>query len=116
MYQLFPRDKSIFLICGGGGYSFFTKTLLTFLGWDASKIYVIGADWSYNGQNGVTLTYTPDKGTGAPPMIATWLADYKYINFSLLTPLREGEDVYRTVEGIHIDEKCYCGEPQGQGQ
>ena len=33
----FPKDKKIFLICGGGGYAGMTKNLLVSLGWDKNK-------------------------------------------------------------------------------
>ena len=36
---LFPKDKNIFLMCGGGGYAGMTKTMLVALGWDENKIY-----------------------------------------------------------------------------
>ena len=36
---LFPKDKTIFLMCGGGGYSGMMKNLLVALGWDEAKIY-----------------------------------------------------------------------------
>lgn len=52
---LFPRDKYIFLICGGGGYAGMTKSLLVNLGWDSNKIYNIGGFWYYNGNNRVDV-------------------------------------------------------------
>ena len=39
---LFPKDKNIFLMCGGGGYAGMTKNLLISLGWDKDKIYNVG--------------------------------------------------------------------------
>lgn len=48
---LFPKDKIIFLMCGGGGYAGFTKNLLVSLGWDENKIYNVGGYWYYEGQN-----------------------------------------------------------------
>ncbi len=47
----FPKDKVIFLMCGGGGYAGMTKSLLVSLGWDENKIYDVGGDWFYNGKN-----------------------------------------------------------------
>ena len=38
----FPKDKYIFLMCGGGGYAGMTKNLLVSLGWDKEKIYNVG--------------------------------------------------------------------------
>lgn len=52
---LFPRDKYIFLICGGGGYAGMTKSLLVNLGWDSNKIYNVGGFWYYNGNNRVDV-------------------------------------------------------------
>ena len=38
--QIFPKDKVIFLMCGGGGYSGMTKNFLVSLGWNEDKIYI----------------------------------------------------------------------------
>ena len=46
----FPKDKVIFLMCGGGGYAGMTKNLLVSLGWDENKIYDVGGYWFYNGK------------------------------------------------------------------
>ena len=51
----FPKDKNIFLICGGGGYAGMTKDLLVSLGWDANKIYNVGGYWYYNGKNNIQV-------------------------------------------------------------
>lgn len=51
----FPKDKNIFLICGGGGYAGMTKNLLVSLGWDENKIYNVGGYWYYNGKNNVEV-------------------------------------------------------------
>lgn len=57
---IFPKDKNIFLMCGGGGYAGMTKTMLVALGWDEDKIYNVGAYWSYNGNNKVEVKKTID--------------------------------------------------------
>lgn len=57
---IFPKDKNIFLMCGGGGYAGMTKTMLVALGWDENKIYNVGAYWSYNGNNKVEVKKTID--------------------------------------------------------
>ena len=49
--SLFPKDKTIFLMCGGGGYAGMTKNMLVALGWDANKIYNTGGYWYYEGEN-----------------------------------------------------------------
>ena len=53
--DLFPKDKVIFLMCGGGGYSGMMKNMLVALGWDASKIYDVGGYWFYEGENNVEV-------------------------------------------------------------
>lgn len=52
---LFPKDKIIFLMCGGGGYAGMTKTMLVSLGWDENKIYNVGGYWYYNGKNNIVV-------------------------------------------------------------
>ena len=51
----FPKDKNIFLICGGGGYAGMMKNLLIDLGWNKDKIYNVGGYWYYEGKNKVTI-------------------------------------------------------------
>ncbi|NLC48435.1 MAG: hypothetical protein GX758_03650 [Tenericutes bacterium] len=56
----FPKDKNIFLMCGGGGYSFMMKNMLVALGWDKTKIYNVGGYWFYKGNNNVHVKNTLD--------------------------------------------------------
>ncbi len=51
---LFPKDKTIFLMCGAGGYANFTKQMLGSLGWNTSKIYNVGGYWNYEGNRRVS--------------------------------------------------------------
>ncbi len=51
----FPKDKNIFLMCGGGGYAGMTKNMLITLGWDENKIYNVGGYWYYEGNNNVQV-------------------------------------------------------------
>lgn len=62
---LFPKDKVIFLMCGGGGYSGMMKNMLIALGWDGSKIYDVGGYWYYEGENMVEVKRIRDDGTVA---------------------------------------------------
>ncbi len=80
--DLFPKDKYIFLMCGGGGYSGMTKTMLVALGWDADKIYDTGAYWSYEGKNNVQVKQTDENGKVS---YAFWKVPYHQIIFSELT-------------------------------
>ena len=59
---LFPKDKVIFLMCGGGGYSGMMKNMLVKLGWDESKIYDVGGYWLYEGKNNVEVKRVKDNG------------------------------------------------------
>jgi len=59
---LFPKDKTIFLMCGGGGYSGMMKKMLVSLGWDESKIYDVGGYWFYEGNNKVEVKRERDDG------------------------------------------------------
>lgn len=80
--SLFPKDKYIFLMCGGGGYAGMTKQLLVGLGWDENKIYNTGGYWYYHGENDVKVKYSEngeDKYNFA-------LVDYHNIIFDTLTP------------------------------
>ena len=52
---LFPKDKTIFLMCGGGGYAGMTKSMLVALGWNEEKIYNTGGYWYYKGENNVIV-------------------------------------------------------------
>ena len=60
---LFPKNKVIFLVCGGGGYAGMTKNLLVSLGWNKDKIYDIGGYWFYNGKNKVEVKRTDGEKT-----------------------------------------------------
>ena len=81
--ELFPKDKAIFLMCGGGGYSNMMKNLLLYLGWDASLLYNIGGNWSYTGDNTLELIVYPENADDSN-IYATWRADYAYLDFSRL--------------------------------
>ena len=59
---LFPKDKVIFLMCGGGGYSGMMKNMLVKLGWDENKIYDVGGYWFYEGDNAVQVKRVLDNG------------------------------------------------------
>lgn len=60
--SLFPKDKNIFLMCGGGGYSGMMKKMLVALGWDANKIYVTGGHWYYDGNNNIEVKRITPEG------------------------------------------------------
>lgn len=77
---LFPKDKTIFLMCGGGGYAGMTKNMLVALGWDTNKIYNIGGYWYYNGENNVIVK----NETYGDISYDFWKVAYHDIDFSKL--------------------------------
>lgn len=79
--DLFPKDKNIFLMCGGGGYAGMTKDLLVKLGWNADKIYNVGAYWSYDGNNNIEIKTVRNGKT----VYDFWKVPYHNIDFSVLT-------------------------------
>ena len=80
--NLFPKDKIIFLMCGGGGYAGMTKNLLVANGWDADKIYDVGGYWFYEGKNNVEVKRTKADGT---VVYDFYKVPYHDINFDNLT-------------------------------
>jgi len=79
--ELFPKDRAIFLMCGGGGYSAMMKSLLLHLGWDETLLYNTGANWSYTGNHTLELMVYPEDAND-DIIYATWRADYAFIEFS----------------------------------
>ncbi len=80
----FPKDKVIFLMCGGGGYAGMTKNLLVSLGWDENKIYDVGGYWFYNGKNNVEVKQTKN----GKVTYDFWKVTYHDIDFDSLTEVK----------------------------
>ena len=80
----FPKDKNIFLICGGGGYAGMTKDLLVSLGWDENKIYNIGGFWYYKGKNKVNVK----RESNGETVYDFYKVTYHDIDFSSLTEVK----------------------------
>ncbi len=81
---LFPKDKAIFLMCGGGGYANMTKHLLLSLGWDAEKLYNIGGYWNYHGDNAIVV----QNNSYGDTTYDFWKIPYHAINFDTLHALK----------------------------
>lgn len=86
--ELFPKDKAIFLMCGGSGYAGMTRELLKNLGYDENLIYNTGANWWYDGDYKKELIIYPEEADG-DIIYATWRADYAYIEFDKLHKIGE---------------------------
>ncbi len=84
--ELFPKDKPIFIMCGGAGYAGMTVSFLKFLGWDEDLLYNIGAGWFYEGENAVELVKFAEDANDAN-IYASWRADYAYWDFSLMSEI-----------------------------
>ena len=80
----FPKDKYIFLMCGGGGYAGMMKNLLVSLGWDENKIYNTGGYWYYDGENSVDVKRVSGKKT----IYDFYKVTYHDIDFSSLTEIK----------------------------
>lgn len=78
--DLFPKDKVIFLMCGGGGYAGSMKDMLVQLGWDADKIYNVGGYWYYNGDHNVEVKTIRDGQT----VYDFWKVPYHNIDFNAI--------------------------------
>ena len=82
---LFPKNKTIFLMCGGGGYAGMTKNMLVALGWDEDKIYNVGGYWYYNGNNNVAVKRSyNDEAT-----YDFWKVAYHDIDFTTLHEIND---------------------------
>lgn len=84
--DLFPKDKVIFLMCGGGGYSGMMKNLLVALGWDADKIYDVGGYWFYEGNNNMKVKRELPDGSAVYDF---YKVPYHELTFDGLTKVRE---------------------------
>jgi len=85
LHDLFPKDRVIFLMCGGAGYSSLARGLLIHLGWDANMIYHTGGNWHYKGENALDMTIHNEDGSST---IATWRVNYAHIDFDYLHRIR----------------------------
>ena len=94
--KFFPKDKVIFLMCGGGGYAGMTKSFLVSLGWDENKIYNIGGFWYYEGKNKVEV-----KKNGTNYDFSD--VPYHNIEFDKLTKSNNYKPNSIPVTGIKID-------------
>lgn len=92
--EIFPKDKLIFLMCGGGGYAWMTKQILIKLGYEATKVYNLGGFWAYTGDHAVELVSYYDgevQGAYEEQFYSFYNANYMAIDTTLkyLTPKGE---------------------------
>lgn len=97
--RIFPKDKIIFLMCGGGGYAGMTKNFLVSLGWDENKIYNTGGYWYYQGEHSVNVKKLVNG-------IISYDFDsvpYHDINFNKLTKSSNYKEPYVKVNEIKLN-------------
>jgi len=100
--KIFPKDKVIFLMCGGGGYAGMTKNFLVSLGWNEDKIYNVGGYWYYEGKNKVEVKKVVDNKV----TYDFENVPYHKIEFDKLTKSKEYDNNHKvSVTGITISNK-----------
>lgn len=80
---LFPKDKTIFLMCGGGGYAGMMKNMLAELGWDETKIYNTGGFWFYEGDHAVDVK----REENGKAYYDFFKVNYHYLDFTSMHPV-----------------------------
>ncbi len=97
--NIFPRDKIIFLMCGGGGYAGMTKNFLVSLGYDETKIYNVGGYWYYNGDHKINVAIE----SGGHTQYQFDKVPYHEIDFTSLTKLGTYHVSKGEVTGLKIN-------------
>jgi hypothetical protein len=103
--ELFPKDKVIFLMCGGGGYAGMMRGFLISMGWDENKIYNIGGHWYYEGKNNIPVKKVVDGKT----VYDFDSVPYHKIEFDKLTSIKS-EDEKPKDTAIELTSKYYNNE------
>jgi len=107
--ELFPKDKVIFLMCGGGGYAGMMKEFLIANGWDKDKIYNIGGYWYYEGKNNIIV---PKTGTSDKPKYDFSKVPYHEIDFTELTEVKYDLHKKGDISKITLEDEYYGGKDE----
>ena len=102
--ELFPKDKIIFLMCGGGGYAGMMKEFLVANGWNKDKIYVVGGYWYYKGKNNIEV---PKKTTSYGVEYDFSNVPYHDIEFDTLTPIVKDRHNKGEITKFYLDDEYY---------
>lgn len=108
--KLFPKDKIIFLMCGGGGYAGMMKEFLVSQGWDKDSIYVVGGYWYYKGKNNIIVPKEVNQ-YGYPEYDFTDVP-YHEIDFSELTQIMPDRHNKGTVIPFYLEDEYYNGKDE----
>ena len=106
--ELFPKDKIIFLMCGGGGYAGMMKEFLVSQGWNKNKIYVVGGYWYYEGKNSVEV---PKKKSRDRLIYDFSEVPYHDIDFAELTEIEPDRHTGK-VTPFYIEDEYYGGKDE----
>ena len=82
--KIFPKDKVIFAVCGGAGYSSMIRSVLIYLGWSPEKIYNVGAMWKYKGDKGIDIVVPLDNGEKEIHTDRCILHEFDFDNYTAL--------------------------------
>lgn len=107
--ELFPKDKVIFLMCGGGGYAGMMKEFLIANGWNKDKIYNIGGYWYYEGKNNIVV---PKSGTSEKPKYDFSKVPYHDIDFAELTLIKPNLHKKGNISKITLEDEYYGSKDQ----
>ena len=103
--KLFPRDKIIFLMCGGGGYAGMMKKFLVSQGYDADSIYVVGGHWYYKGKNNIEVPYKFNKWGSKIYDFSD--VPYHEIEFEELTQIMPDRHNKGEIKPFYLDDEYY---------
>ena len=108
--KYFPKNKIIFLMCGGGGYAGMMKEFLVSQGWDKDKIYVVGGYWYYQGKNSIEVP----KKTNNYGYVEYDFSDVPYhdIDFTELTEIVPDRHNKGDIKPFAIEEEYYGGKDE----
>ena len=108
--RYFPKDKVIFLMCGGGGYAGMMKEFLVSQGWDKDKIYVVGGYWYYKGKNSVEVP----KGKNEYGYVEYDFSDVPYhdIDFTILTEIVPDRHNKGIIKPFALEDEYYGGKDE----
>ena len=100
--NIFPHDKYIILMCGGGGYASFSRELLIKLGYDSEKIYNAGGIWYYKGEHLITF----EENDGVYDYSSVTVHDIPFDSLHRITDensVINNEDIQTEGEEVYID-------------
>lgn len=107
--ELFPKDKIIFLMCGGGGYAGMMKEFLVSQGWDKDSIYVVGGHWYYKGKNNIEVPKKRNQyGTYDYDFSNVPYHEIKFEDLTQIMPDRHTENI----KPFFLDEEYYGGKDE----